>query len=105
MKIKKILALVCAAATIGFTATSCSDDDDNNVTPLSIVTFEDATLNADGILREETFIEEDDYELGDFWAAYTEKGIAVRSYVATSMGYPFWCGFEVSNNTDMTTEG
>ncbi|MDR3227255.1 MAG: hypothetical protein LBT56_06250, partial [Prevotellaceae bacterium] len=96
MKIKKFLALVCAAAIIGFATTSCSDDD--KVTPLTVVTFEDANLNTQGILREGTLIGEDDYGLGDFWAACTEKGITLKSYVATA--YTFWCGFEISNNND-----
>lgn len=102
MKIKKKLVLVCAAATIGFATTSCSDDD--KVTPLSVVTFEDANLNTQGILREGTLIDRDDNDLGNFWAAYTEKGITVRNFVQTEY-YDYWCGFEISNQNDMTTTG
>jgi len=98
---KKFLALICAATTLVFT--SCDNDDNEPATPLSIVTFEDATLNSEGILREGTFIEENDDQSGNFWAAYAEKEITLRSYVSTA--FPFWCGFQVSNNHDMTTEG
>ncbi|MDR1984755.1 MAG: DUF4465 domain-containing protein [Prevotellaceae bacterium] len=102
MKIKKFLALMCAAATIGFATTSCSDDD-NDVKPFTVVTLENATLNSDGILVEGTLIGEDDYELGNFWKAYTEEGITFKSYVATA--YTFWSGFAISNHHDMTTDG
>ncbi|MDR1552416.1 MAG: DUF4465 domain-containing protein [Prevotellaceae bacterium] len=188
MKIKKFLALLCAAATVGMATVSCSDDDvvpspevfdvsivsktgtfevvqqdelelsgivnprltsatyiwtvdgiaqtstdtvfkftsnvsgDHTVTfsaandrgagtktvtvkviPAKIITFEDASLDADGILREGTLIGEDDYGMGNFWEAYSEAGITFRSYVATA--WTFWCGFEISNNHDMTTAG
>jgi hypothetical protein len=192
MKIKKLMALLCAAATVGFATVSCSDDDAVPPTPevfdvsivsktgtfevvrqdeleltgvvnprlasavyiwtvdgtaqtstdtvfkfqsnvsgdhtvtfsaanekgagtktvtvkvinATIVTFEDATLNTNGILREGTLIGEDDYEMGNFWEAYSDAGITFRSYVLDPMyGYSFWCGFEISNNHDMATAG
>jgi hypothetical protein len=73
------------------------------VVPATVITFENATLDADGILRKGTLIGEDDYEMGDFWEAYSEAGITFRSYEATA--FTFWCGFEISNNHDMTTAG
>jgi hypothetical protein len=194
MKLKKFLALVCAAVTVGFAAISCSDDDpiipSLEVNPVTIeatasaadytatvttnvawtatvtsnsawctlveasatgngtvklhvaentafesrtatiavaagnltieitvvqaaaeqtfdvIDFENAELNADGILRYGTLIGEDDNEMGNFWEAYSEAGITFRSYEGTDpylMG--FWCGFEVSNSHDMTTSG
>ena len=105
MKLKKNLALLCAAAMICFAATSCSDNDD--VKPnYSVITFENAQLNSDGILREKTLIgaDDDDYPIGNFWEAYTELGITFQSYV-TTQPYPFWCGFEISGNHDMQQEG
>jgi hypothetical protein len=99
MKIRKFLVLICAAAIIGFAAVSCSNDDD--VKPdYSVITFENAQLNSDGILREHTLIGEDEWEMGDFWEAYSEQGITFRSYVATA--YTFWCGFTISGNHNMT---
>lgn len=99
MKIKKLLALICAAATICFATISCSENDD--VIPnYSVITFENAQLNSDGILRQHTLLGEDDWALGDFWEAYTEQGITFRSYVATA--YTFWCGLEISGNHNMT---
>ncbi|MDR2652378.1 MAG: DUF4465 domain-containing protein [Prevotellaceae bacterium] len=104
MKINKFLALLCAAATIGFATVSCSDDD--VVPPSTIIDFENASLNSDGILREGTLIGEDDYEMGNFWEAYSKAGIIFRSYMSTDPSlWGFWCGFEVSNNHDMTTAG
>ncbi|MDR2291992.1 MAG: DUF4465 domain-containing protein [Prevotellaceae bacterium] len=192
MKLKKFLALVCAAATIGLATVSCSDEDvitplpeefdvsivsktgnfevlqqdeleltgvvnprlasatyiwtvdgivqpstdtvfkftsnvsgDHTVTfsatnekgaglktvtvkviPADIITFEDASLDGDGILFKGTLIGEDDYGMGYFWEAYSEAGITFKSYEGTDsylMG--FWCGFEISNNHDMTTAG
>ncbi|MDR2065930.1 MAG: DUF4465 domain-containing protein [Prevotellaceae bacterium] len=74
-----------------------------NVVPVDILTFENAELNEDGILREGTLAGEDDYEMGHFWEAYSDAGITFKSYVATM--FTFWCGFEISNNHDMTTAG
>ncbi|MDR1347446.1 MAG: DUF4465 domain-containing protein [Prevotellaceae bacterium] len=189
MKMNKFLALLCAAATVGFATVSCSDDDvvppspevfdvsivsktgtfevvqqdelelagvvnprltsatyiwavdgvaqtstdtvfkftsnvigDHIVTfsainekgvgtktvtvkvvPATIIDFENASLNSDGILREGTLIGEDDMIYGHFniWEAYSEAGITFKSY---TMPY-FWWGCEISNNHDMTTAG
>jgi PKD repeat protein len=186
MKMKKFLALACAAATIGFATVSCSDDEtfvpeeysvsiksktgtfevaqqdtlvlagvveknltsavyswsvdgavqtatdtvlkfvsstagDHTVTftvsnqagagtatatvkviPVDIVTFENAELDEDGILRTETLIEEDDLG-GSFYEAYSEAGIIFKSYDFPA--WMAWGGFEISNNHDMTTVG
>ena len=98
MKIRKFLALVCAAVAIGFAATSCTDEP--IIPNYSVITFENATLNSAGILLEQTLIGEDDFAMGNFWKAYTEQGITFRSFVGD--GSPFWwCGLAISSNHNM----
>jgi hypothetical protein len=101
MKLKKFLALACAAATIGFATTGCSDEDEV-ISPFDVITFENASLNADGILRTGTTVKEDNIG-GSFYEAYSETGIIFRSY--ENPDFMFWCGFEISNHHDMSTAG
>lgn len=103
MKLKEFLAALACAVMI-FATVSCDDDPDVIPTPLpdySVITFENAELDTAGILREQTLIGADEYEMGNFWQAYTEQGIVFKSYVSTM--WAFWCGMEISGNHDMDT--
>ncbi len=107
MKTKKIFGLVAAVCSVSFALTSCTDVDDNPVVPVNpveteaVISFENATLNADGYWRgDETGEKFDNYGSEAFACNYAESG--VNFPVNYTPAWASWSGFAISNRTETT---
>ena len=106
MKTNKFFAFAAIACGCAVSFTSCSNEDnpiDNPVNPKQTVTisFEDATLNADGYwCGDETGDPFDNWGSPAFKCFYTEAGVPFEANYTPSWGS--WSGFAISNRTETT---
>lgn len=102
MKTKKIFALAAIVCGFALSFTSCGEED-NPVGGKTIMTisFENATLNADGIwCGDETGTKFDNWGSEAFACSYTENGVTFP--VNYTPAWASWTGFGVSSRTATT---
>lgn len=100
--------LLSAAAVLAFAG--CSDDDPEGPQIVTCtVTFEDASLDAGGILTGKGQAVDVTADGGSYKAfngtVYTSCGADFGCYYSNEWGSDYCAGFTVSNNTDMQTAG
>ena len=98
MKTKKFLLVAAVVCTAGFT--SCSQQDNPNPQPTKkVISFENATLNADGYWIGNTEGEKfDNWGSEAFACKYVEQGVTFPVKLTPTWGS--WSGFAVSNRTE-----
>ena len=105
MKTNKIFGFAAAVCGLALSFTSCTSSNDNPVgektTATSVISFEKATLNADGYWRgDETGTKFDNYGSEAFACGYTESGVTFPVNYTPAWGS--WSGFAISNRTATT---
>jgi len=110
MKTKQFFGLIAAVCSVSFSLTSCTAVDDNPIVPVepvepvetnAIISFENATLNADGYWRgDESGEKFDNYGSEAYACNYAESG--VNFPVNYTPAWSSWSGFAISNRTATT---
>ena len=97
--------LLMSAAVLALAACDKNDDPDPKVT-MQTVTFEEAELDANGLLTGKALATETDGGFNEYDGMFYTSGFASFScYYSDQWGSDYCAGFTVSDNTDMVTAG
>jgi hypothetical protein len=102
MKTNKFFAFVALVCGFAMSFTSCSNDDNPvNVKKTATISFEGATLNADGYwCGDENGVKYDNWGSETYACSYAEQGVVFPvNYIPS---WASWTGFAVSNRTETT---
>lgn len=102
MKTNKFFAFAALVCGLAMSFTSCTNDDNPvNVKQTATISFEGATLNADGYWRgDENGEKFDNWGTETYACSYAEQGVLFPvNYIPS---WASWTGFAVSNRTETT---
>ena len=104
MKANRFYGLAAAVCGMALTLASCSQNDnpvDGKTSATAVISFENATLNADGYWSgDENGTKFDNYGSDAYSCSYTEQGVLFP--VNYTPAYAAWTGYAISNRTATT---